>query len=342
MIYNSKPIPNFMIPLDPKAHQQAKQFISGHYTPEKRMKIYRNKLAIHAVAEYFRLFHIKTTLEQSYSLDPRIRTIHNIFDIADLEIPEVGNIGCCPVLPGEDSFCIPLGFADKRIGFVAVLFQEDLSFVSLGGFIPVQKAIEIAVESDQVLLNELEPLENLMDYLPDSVFATNLVEDGEMELTPPRPSLLPRITSSLRQLGDKLWPQAPISDNGDTPSGAYTLANAAVSPTESTKYDRKIDLGESGTVLLSVRLNDEYGGLSKVLVELKSLTDQWLPPQLELSIIGESDSRRRSTRENQRKLELNPYIKQPEDNPLIQVLLGDMVCSFKLNELLIDESDVTV
>jgi Protein of unknown function (DUF1822) len=338
MIYKPQSISNFVIPLGTDAHAHAKQFAAEQFDSSRGKKGYLNTLATHALAKYLNLFNVETTLDQSYSLDPRIR---NMLNIADLKISGAGIVECCPVLPGEDSFSIPLEFANQRIGFVAVMFQEDLSFVRLGGFISAQKAIEITMESDRVPLNKLEPLENLMDYLPDSVFATNLVEDVEAENTPPSRSLGQRIASGLRQLGENLWPQAPISDSSDTPSMAYITANASVSPAESTKYDRKIDLGESGTVLLSVHVNDECGGRSKVLVELKSLTDQRLPPQLALSIIGESDSRQRGTRENQRILELNPYIKQPEDNPLIQVVLGDMICSFKLDELLGEESDVT-
>ena len=320
--------------LDDGAHQTARKICEA-YPDADIEQVYR-----YAMARWVGNLYLRTRGFRVKPTDFQNAGSQSIAQIGCIEVERYGWVQFVPCGRLAESIALPSGKKENIKAYVPV--EVDAGFGTLE---ELEEAVLLGFNRNfqaKVELDQLEDLQVFPEFLNNSITLPETSTVGEeIELTPPRTSLFPRITSGLRQLGEKLWPQDSTSDNSAINSVAYTPASAAVSPTESTKYDREIDLGESGTVLLRVHINDEYGGLSKVLVELKSLIDQGLPPRLELSIIGESDSRRRSTKENQRILQLNPYIKQPEENPLIQIVLGDRVCSFNLDELLIDESDIT-
>jgi Protein of unknown function (DUF1822) len=346
--------PNIL--LGDKAHRQAYEL----------WKLYSNQPK--ALQNYIYVLCLLREAGKKYLVRQGFEVEEQDFSQWDSKNQSINDIGCVVLKNGKKVLFIPCSFGMERVsvpieqqgGIVACILAnvnidiENLDEIDITTLQSLDECDLIGFKPDfqaEVELDQREDLEVFPEFLDNSITLLETSTVGEeIEITPPRTSLFPRITSGLRQLGEKLWSQDSTSDNSSIPSiaytsasGAFSAASAAVSPTESTKYDREIDLGEARTVLLKVRIDNAGGGLRKVVVELKSLIDQGLPPQLELSIIGESDSKRRSTKENQRILQLNPYLKQPEDNPLIQIVLGDRVCSsFNLNELLIDESDATV
>lgn len=139
-----------------KAYQLAYQFALEQDTLAKGKQVYLNTLAIYAVRDFLEEFSFETDLEAGDSWNAAIRCFH---DVADLLIPNIGKIECRPILPGETTVFPPE--LEDRIGYVVVKFQEELSQVQLLGYYPT-----IEPESSQELqITELEPIENLIDYL---------------------------------------------------------------------------------------------------------------------------------------------------------------------------------
>ena len=152
------------VPLGREAHAIARQFAAEQATPQRSKQIYLNTLAVYAVHSYLKWLRIDTDLSQGDSWHPLKRVL---FDIADLVLPGIGKLECRPVPPGEGETAIflPPEVTEDRIGYVAVQFSENLNEVKLLGFVG---AANISNASEQILIAELQPLNDLLDCIPDT------------------------------------------------------------------------------------------------------------------------------------------------------------------------------
>ncbi|MEM7556342.1 MAG: DUF1822 family protein [Cyanobacteria bacterium P01_A01_bin.84] len=148
-----------LVPLGIEAHQIASQFALEQSTPEKGKKVYLNTLAVCAVHTYLKWLQIETDLSFGENWEP---TLAAVFDNADLEIPGVGKLECYPILPGETNFTLSLKTNTSIIGYILVKFDEYLDKAQLLGFIPALKTFPL---SEQIPIANLQPLENLLDYI---------------------------------------------------------------------------------------------------------------------------------------------------------------------------------
>ena len=146
------------IPLGRNAHKWAEEFAAQQYSSEKSKKVYLNTLAVYAVNSYLTWLNIKTTLTG----DSWHEVLRTIFDVADLEVMNVGKLECRPILPGEKTIYLPLEVTIDRIGYVAVQFGEKLDAVELLGFIPTQM---ISHSSENIKLNDLQSLDILIETI---------------------------------------------------------------------------------------------------------------------------------------------------------------------------------
>lgn len=151
------------VPLGREAHAIARQFAAEQTTPQKGKQIYLNTLAVYAVHSYLKWLQIDTDLNQGDSWHPLKRAL---FDIADLVLPGIGKVECRPVLLGETAISLPPEVTEDRIGYVAVQFSESLNEGQLLGFI---RAVAISHASEQILIAELQPLDDFLDCIPDTV-----------------------------------------------------------------------------------------------------------------------------------------------------------------------------
>lgn len=151
------------VPLGREAHAIARQFAAEQATPQKGKQTYLNTLAVYAVHSYLKWLQIDTALDQGDSWHQIKRAL---FDVADLVLPSIGKLECRPVLPGETAISLPLEVTQDRIGYVAVQFSESLNEVQLLGFI---RAVDISSAWEQVMLSDLQPLDTLLDSIPDVV-----------------------------------------------------------------------------------------------------------------------------------------------------------------------------
>lgn len=154
--------PPLTIPIAQTARDFAQQFAAEQATPEKGMRVYLNTLAVWTVHRYLNWLHIETDITQGESWNPSLRAL---FDVADLEIPNLGKVECRPVLTGEEAILLPPEVRQNRSGYLAVRFWETLGEVELLGFYPA-----IASQTrDRIPLSEFQSLDAFLEYLDAAI-----------------------------------------------------------------------------------------------------------------------------------------------------------------------------
>ena len=148
----------------------AEKFAASQPTAEQSQQVYRNTLAVLAVNTFVQELRCETDLDAGDSWHPAIRMFHNV---ADLFLPGIGKIECCPVKVGQQAISLP-EVRENRIAYVAVGFAEPFDKVKLLGFMP---AAGIGDDTEEISLSELKPVEELLDYL-------YRIESGILELQP--------------------------------------------------------------------------------------------------------------------------------------------------------------
>ena len=161
------------IPLEQTARNLALQFASEQANPQKGKRVYFNTLAVWAVNYFLEWMELETDIDGGDSWHPGMRAI---LDVADLVLPGIGKIECCPVMLGETAISLP-EVRENRIAYLAVGFAEPFDKVKLLGFIP---AVEIVDETEEISLTNLKPIEELLDYLDRIELAIPLLQ-GEIE-----------------------------------------------------------------------------------------------------------------------------------------------------------------
>ena len=160
---NTIETPCITVPLEREAHRLARQFATEQITSKKGKQVYLNTLAVYGVSSYLKYLQIQTDLSQGYSWQPGMRAL---FNVADLFLPGVGKLECRPLLPGEIACSLPLEVKSDRFGYVVVQLSKRLDSVQLLGFV---KAVDICDDSEQILIADLQPLDALLDCLPEQV-----------------------------------------------------------------------------------------------------------------------------------------------------------------------------
>jgi hypothetical protein len=147
------------VPLDHEAHRYAEEFAAEQATPEKGKQVYLNILAVYAVHSYLKWLGVETDLTAGNSWHPGLRALLNV---ADLVLPNIGKLECCPVLPGESTLKIPLEVTQDRIGYVAVQFHSSLDSVQLRGFVPASTFTQLP---EEIHLEQLQSLDILIETI---------------------------------------------------------------------------------------------------------------------------------------------------------------------------------
>ncbi|GAA6616426.1 DUF1822 family protein [Scytonema sp. NUACC26] len=154
-------------PIPPQLRWLAEKFCRQQVTQEKREQVRRNTLSVSFVNSYLQYMGFETDLEASDSWNPMQQIL---FDVADLELKNLGKLECRSVLEGEEFVNIPIEVLSNRIGYVVVQISKSFREAKLLGFVR-------EVSSDLLLISELQSLEKLLDYLDcqtqDSVVKLN-------------------------------------------------------------------------------------------------------------------------------------------------------------------------
>lgn len=144
--------------LPKEAHQWARIFAAKQDDVESGRRVYLNTLAVYAVSFYLERSRIETDLEGSDCWYPNPMTS---FDVADLLLPDLGQIECRPVLPKQRKIEIPEDARTDRLAYVAVQFGEVLDRAVLLGAI-----FDATGERDSLFLRDFARSENAIANLP--------------------------------------------------------------------------------------------------------------------------------------------------------------------------------
>lgn len=145
--------------LNQSYHQIALDFAKQQKTVEKGKTVYLNTLAVCTVNTLLKQLSYETLLDKSYSWNPIIRCFE---DVADLVVADLGRIECLPLVGDESIVNIPKEVRKGRIAYIVVQFQEILNSAKILGF---YRCPDRLLESETINLADLEPIDNLIDYL---------------------------------------------------------------------------------------------------------------------------------------------------------------------------------
>lgn len=141
------------LPITEQERQIADRF--GQEIPAKTEQIQLNTIAVLVVRNYLQLMGITTDLSQSDSWNPIGRLSA---DVADLVLPQIGRLECRAIAVGSLYCSVPPEVWHDRIGYVVVEIDAARQTARLLGFVA-------AVETEQLDLNQLQPIEVLLEHL---------------------------------------------------------------------------------------------------------------------------------------------------------------------------------
>lgn len=156
---NNTETPLLKVMLEPEVYEIARQLAAVQATVNKGKRVYLNTLAVYAVYTYLKWLQIETDLNSSDSWNPVKTALSNV---ADLVIPGIGKLECCPVLPGETTISLSSNVIENPIGYVAVQFTESLDSVQLLGFVPSQDPLNLP---QLLAVAELMPIDALSEQI---------------------------------------------------------------------------------------------------------------------------------------------------------------------------------
>ena len=144
----------FNVSLGSAEHQLAQKYSQLQDSASKAKQIYLNMLAVCAVNFYLNCLLIETNLPASDCCNPLLLAF---MDVADILLPELGQLECRPVMSDAENLDIPPDVHADRLGYFAVRLSHSLQQAEIVGF--------TATASSQIPLTELRSLEEFPLYL---------------------------------------------------------------------------------------------------------------------------------------------------------------------------------
>jgi hypothetical protein len=262
-------------------HQIAMNFAKQQANTQRGQQIYLNALAVQAVHHYLEWFGITSNPPQSDSWQLIDQWVTQV---ADLAIPGIGKLECCPVLPSQTMVMLPSD-RDERLGYVAVEFSDQLDSVNLRGFLPANNNLQ----ADTILLSEFQPLENIFECLAPSespVRAAAMVIQGG------------NLSRWLQNLIEPGWQtlEELLNQTGLEVAYARSAAMPTLVPTEDVELTvsrfRTIDFGvriNHQPLILMISVTPLETSERQILVRVIAGGNQnYLPEGLELKILNEA------------------------------------------------------
>lgn len=151
---------SFTIPLGTKAHELASKCSQAVCNTDKDRnkaeRVYLNSLAVYAVDFYLKFLGFKTDFEQSNSQD---KLMLQFLTEADLPVKNIGRFECIPIEENTDYCDISPEVSFDRIGYIIVKLNSSRREAIIFGF--------TKTPSSKVNLNQLQSVDDLIDYLTD-------------------------------------------------------------------------------------------------------------------------------------------------------------------------------
>ncbi|BAY26641.1 hypothetical protein NIES2100_64570 [Calothrix sp. NIES-2100] len=156
-------ISTFTGPISTVAHRLAQAWSRQQGTPGKSQQVFFNTLSVSFMNFYLECMGFETDIEASDSWNPVEQTL---MDVADLLIKNLGKLECRPVLENAQFVYVPPEVQSNRIGYVAVEISASFQSAKLLGFVK-----EVSI--DNLPINQLQPIDNLLQHLEFLELQTN-------------------------------------------------------------------------------------------------------------------------------------------------------------------------
>ncbi|MBR8840887.1 MAG: DUF1822 family protein [Stigonema ocellatum SAG 48.90 = DSM 106950] len=263
----------FTGPISPGARRLAEQLCKQQATPEKGEQLRLNTLSVSFVNSYLQYMGFETDLEASDSCNPVQQLL---MDIADLDLKNLGKLECRPVLEGEQFVYVPPEAQSNRIGYVAVQISKSFREAKLLGFFT-------QVKTDFLAISQLQPLENLLEYLEELTRA-NQAELSDKLLT--QNNKLVKLKQWLENIFEAGWQEIEtlLGTQGANPAWSLRSANGTF-----ITRGKLIDLGKQMSdqaVVLVVTLPADNEQEMDIIVEVHPTSGQnYLPQNLHLIVL---------------------------------------------------------
>ncbi len=270
----------FSAPIPVDGRHRAEELRRQQATPAKGEQVYLNTLSVSFVNYYLCCMGFETDLNKSDSWNVIQQTL---MDIADLSLKNLGLLECRPVLEDAQFVYVPPEVQSNRIGYVVVQINKSFREATLLGFVK-------QVQTDLLPINQLQPLENLLEYLEElSQFQVAEIADNSLEGN----QNLVNLKQWLENIFEAGWQEIEtlLGTQGVNPAWSLRSGNGAF-----LSRGKLIDLGKI--------LSDAYGGLRQravvlvvtlppdneqemdIIVELHPTNGQeYLPPNLHLMVL---------------------------------------------------------
>lgn len=263
----------FTGPISLEVRRRAEQLCRQQTTSAKGFQVFLNTLSVSFVNSYLQCMGFETDLEASDSWNPVQQTL---LDVADLELKNIGKLECRPVLEGTQVVYVPPEVESNRIGYLVVQISQSFREANLLGFVK-------KVSSDSLAISELQPLENLLEYL-EELSQVKLAELASSFIAP-RESLV-----NLKQWFENIFEVGWQEIEAVLGTQPANLVLSLRSIPEACLWRGKlIDLGiehQSQSVVLVVALTPENEQKMGILVEVHPKRGQtYLPPHLQLMLL---------------------------------------------------------
>lgn len=267
---NMTVLSTFTGPISPKDRERAKQFYRQQATPKKGEQVRLNTLAVSFVNFYLECMGFETELENSDSWNPVQQTL---MDTAALCLKNLGDLECRPVLVNTQFVYVPPEVRSNRIGYVIVQIHESFREATILGFVK-------QVTTELLPLAQLQPLEDLLEYLED------LSPAKQAQIATQSPALS-RNRVNLKQWLENIfeagWREISTVLDLQLAEPAWNARSASAS------RGKQIDLGRqtiAQSVVLVVALHPENSQETDIIVEVHPTSGQtYLPPNLQVSVL---------------------------------------------------------
>ncbi|BAZ06036.1 DUF1822 family protein [Calothrix sp. NIES-3974] len=272
-------ISTFTGPISTVARRLAEKWSRQQATPEKSQQVLLNTLSVSFMNFYLECMGFETDLEGSDSWNPVQQTL---MDVADLLIKNLGKLECRPVLGKAEYVYVPPEVQSNRIGYIVVEISESLQSAKLLGFVK-----EISI--DNFPINQLQPLENLLDYLESLELQTTKDKSQNLGLSSQNVVKLKRWFENIFDSGWSTIESILLAEP------AWQFRSAEEGLKQSVERAKLIDFGIKANrvaVGIVVKVSHDESDLDemKIIVELHPTNGQeYLPSFLHIMILDEEE-----------------------------------------------------
>ncbi|MEO1399853.1 MAG: DUF1822 family protein [Cyanobacteria bacterium J06635_1] len=268
---------NFSVSLGLEPHRQAEKFRQQQQTPQKAKQVYLNTLAIYATKFYLECSGFEPDLAASDGLNPVKQMLLGTSAIAigiasRTALNQIGQLECCPVLPGATEFEIAPEVRQDRLGYVAVRLDDRLKMATLLGF--------VTEAADVVHLSQLQPMEDLAQQLVPRLSPTT-ARVGER---------MTQLSQWTQNLADEGWQALASLINPAQPAFAFRNQTAtAEQPYPVVGRSKQLSLNDH-KIILAVGVLPLSATETEIWVQVTPTSEQaYLPPQLKLMVLDTAD-----------------------------------------------------